>query len=308
MLPFRSKFAIALLLLILSLPACQSNTSTLAPTPDFKPVIPATPTLVILTEIVASQTPSATSSPTAAQNTSRDFSSLASELIEGVDWFVLIQDAHNGEILFARNPDTPFHPASMIKIPTAMAVLSIMEDQGRTLEDLKTTGINDRNFDALLEAMVVHSEESAAEALEYFARGDNQLRKKLNAWGLTNTKYNPRTSTPTELITSLRLLNTGTALNQENTQYLLSLMGTYTENDQILLGKLINHLPDCAFLNKRGTMLAPTVVSDMGILTCGEQSWYLVLAGTPSINSTASFEDIQASIEAFADAFANLVK
>jgi D-alanyl-D-alanine carboxypeptidase len=308
MLPFRPKFAIALLLLILSLSACQANTSIPAPASDPEPVIPATPTLIMPIHPAPSQTPTSIPSPTATQNTGRDFSSLASELIEGVDWFVLIQDAHNGEILFARNSDTPFHPASMIKIPTAMAVLSIMEDQGRTLEDLKTTGINDRNFDALLEDMVVRSEESAAEALEYFARGDNQLRKKLDAWGLTNTKYNPRTSTATELITSLRLLNTGTALNQENTHYLLSLMGTYTENDQILLGKLINQLPDCAFLNKRGTMLAPTIVSDMGILTCGEQSWYLVLAGTPSIDSTATFEDIQASIEAFADAFANLVK
>ena len=306
--PLRPKFAIALLLLILSLPACQANTLTLAPASDPEPVIPATPTLIMPIHPAPSQTPTSIPSPTATQNASQDFSSLASELIEGVEWYILIQDAHNGEILFERNPDIPFHPASMIKIPTAMAVLSIMEDQGRTLEDLKTTGINDRNFDALLEAMVVHSEESAAGALEYFARGDNQLRKKLDAWGLTNTKYDPRTSTATELVTSLRLLGTGKALNQENTQFLLSLMGTYTENDHILLGKLINQLPDCAFFNKRGTMLAPTVVSDMGILTCGEQSWYLVLAGTPSINSTASFEDIQASIEAFADAFANLVK
>ena len=308
MLPFRPKFAIALLLLILSLSACQANTLTLAPASDPEPVIPATPTLIMPIHPAPSQTPTATSSPTAAQNTSRDFSSLASELIEGVDWFVLIQDAHNGEILFERNPDTPFHPASMIKIPTAMAVLSILQDQGRTLEDLKTTGINDRNFDALLEDMVVHSEESAADALEYFARGDNQLRKKLDAWGLINTKYDPRTSTASELLTSLRLLNTGMALNEENTQYLLSLMGTYTENDQILLGKLMKQLPDCAFLNKRGTMLGPTIVSDMGILNCGGQSWYLVVSGTPSINSTATFEDIQASIEAFAGAFANLAK
>ena len=306
--PLRPKFAIALLLLILSLPACQANTLTLAPASDPEPVIPATPTLIMPIHPAASQTPTAIPSPTATQNASRDFSSLASELIEGVEWYILIQDAHNGEILFERNPDIPFHPASMIKIPTAMAVLSIMEDQGRTLEDLKTTGINDRNFDALLEAMVVHSEESAAGALEYFARGDNQLRKKLDAWGLTNTKYDPRTSTATELVTSLRLLGTGKALNQENTQFLLSLMGTYTENDQILLGKFLNQLPDCAFFNKRGMMLAPTVVSDMGILTCGEQSWYLVLAGTPSINSTATFEDVQASIETFAEAFAKLVK
>ena len=225
-----------------------------------------------------------------------------------MDWYILIQDANSGDILFERNADTPFPPASMIKIPTAMAVLSILEDQGRTLEDLKTTGINGRNFDSLLEAMVVRSEESAADALEYFARGDNLLREKLDAWGLINTRYDPRVSTASELLTSLKLLNTGAALNKENTQYLLNLMGVYTENDQILLGKLIDELPDCMFLNKRGTLLSPTIVSDMGILNCGEQSWYLVVAGTPAAGSQTTFEDIQASIESFALASAIYIK
>ena len=82
----------------------------------------------------------------------------------------------------------------------------------------------------------------------------------------------------------------------------------FTENDQILLGKFNTQLPECEFLDKRGTMLNPTIVADMGILKCGENSWYLVVAGTPSVDSTATFEDIQASIERFAAAFAGLVK
>jgi len=308
MLPLRPKFAIIFWLLILFLSACQTNTSPVAPTSEPTTVIPATPTLILPTKILASQTPSATPSPTAVMTALADFSNLESELIEGVDWFILVQDANSDEILFERNPDTSFPPASLIKIPTAMAVLSILEDQGRTLEDLKTYGIADRNFDSLLEAMVVYSEESAAEALEYFARGDNRLQNKLDAWGLTNTKYDPRTSTARELLASLELLNTRAALNEENSHYLLNLMGSYTENDQILLGKLLDQLPDCAFLNKRGTMLGPTIVSDMGILMCGERGWYLVVAGTPAVDSQATFEDIQASIEAFAVAFASLVK
>lgn len=307
MVPPRLKFTIVFLLFTLILPACQSNTPTANPSPTATPLFTSTPTPVLPTETLASQTPTLVPSPTATQ-IATGFSSLETELVEGVDWFILIQDAKSGEILFERNPETPFPPASMIKIPTAMAVLSILEDQGRTLEDLKTYGIANRNFDILLESMVVHSEESAAEALEYFARGDNRLRKKLDAWGLTNTKYDPRTSTARELLASLELLNTGAALNEENSQYLLNLMGSYSENDQILLGKLLDQLPDCAFLNKRGTMLGPTIVSDMGILMCGDRSWYLVIAGTPTVNSLATFEDIQASIEAFADAFSSLLK
>ena len=304
----RPKFTIFLLLLTLFLAACQVNTLDATPSPNISPETPATPTLLLPTQTATLQTPSVTPFPTNTQVPGGDVSNLENELIEGVDWYILIQNANTGDILFERNPDSPFQPASMIKIPTALAVLSILEDQGRTLEDLKTNGINGRNFDSLLEAMVVRSEEAATDALEYFARGDNQLRKKLDGWGLTNTKYDPRNSTARELLTSLKLLHTGAALNEENTQYLLNLMGTFTENDQILLGKFNDQLPGCEFLNKRGTMLNPTIVSDMGILKCNEQSWYLVVAGTPAVDSTATFEDIQASIESFAVAFVSLVK
>ncbi len=55
-------------------------------------------------------------------------------------------------------------------------------------------------------------------------------------------------------------------------------MSTYTENDQILLGVMMDQLPQCVFYNKRGTLLNPTIVSDMGMLKCGEKIWYLVIA------------------------------
>lgn len=305
---FRIKVTTSLLLLSFLLTACQTNALILTPSPAISTALPTTPTSTSPTPRSIEPTATAIPSSITTEPASQDFSILANELIQSVDWYILIQDAKTGHTLFDRNSDTSFQPASMIKIPTAMAVLSILEDQSRTLEDLKTNGINGRNFDSLLEAMVIRSEESATDALEYFARGDNQLRKKLDAWGLTNTKYDPRTSTATELLTSLELLNSGGVLSEENTQYLLALMGTFTENDQILLGKFNDQLPECKFLNKRGTMLNPTIVADMGILKCAEQSWYLVVAGTPSADSSTTFEDIQASIESFAVAFADLVK
>ena len=307
MVRFRSNFIVILTLFSLFLSACQVNSAT-KEIPSPTDVVLPTLSMTVPIQTSTSQAKVETPSPTATQISITDLSSLESEIIPGVDWYILIRDANTGNNLFERNADSSFPPASMIKIPTAMAVLSILQDQGRTLEDLKTTGINGRNFDSLLEAMVVRSEESATDALEYFARGENQLRKKLDGWGLVNTKYDPRTSTASELLNSLELLDTGTALNRENTQYLLNLMDAFTENDQILLGKFNTQLPECEFQNKRGTMLNPTIVADMGILKCGENSWYLVVAGTPSVDSTATFEDIQASIESFAATFAGLVK
>ena len=307
MVRFRSNFIVILTLFSLFLSACQVNSAT-EETPSPTTVVLPMLSMTVPTQTSTSQAKVETPSPTATQISITDLSSLESEIIPGVDWYILIRDANTGNNLFERNADSSFPPASMIKIPTAMAVLSILQDQGRTLEDLKTTGINGRNFDSLLEAMVVRSEESATDALEYFARGENQLRKKLDSWGLVNTKYDPRTSTASELLNSLELLDTGTALNRENTQYLLNLMDAFTENDQILLGKFNTQLPECEFQNKRGTMLNPTIVADMGILKCGENSWFLVVAGTPSVDSSATFEDIQASIESFAATFAGLVK
>ena len=56
-------------------------------------------------------------------------------LIEGVDWFLLIED-QSGEVLLTKNENGSFQPASMIKIPTAMVVLKILEEQGKTVNDL----------------------------------------------------------------------------------------------------------------------------------------------------------------------------
>lgn len=227
-------------------------------------------------------------------------------LIEGVDWFLLIED-QSGEVLLAKNENESFQPASMIKIPTAMVVLKILEEQGKTVNDLYSYGISGRNFADLLEAMVVRSEEDATDALEFFARGDDRLRKTLDEWGLQQTTFDPRRSTAGDLMTSLRLLKNGSVLAPEYNQFLLDLMGKYTENDETLLGKFNNTLPECQFLNKRGTLLNPTIVADMGILICGEQTWFFVVAGTPAANSYVTFEDIQASIEAFAVYFSESI-
>lgn len=305
MLPLRLKLTALLTCGFLLLTACQAIPPAAEPLPSPSSTPELAPTRAVPTKTAPSL--SVEQTPSVIPQIS-NYASLDEDLSDEIDWFILIKDADSGENLFERNPEAAFTPASMIKIPTAMAVMSILEDQGRSLEDLNNVGIGDRNFTKLLEAMVVHSEESATDMLEYFARGENRLRKKLDAWGLTDTRYDPRVSTATDLITALELLHQGKALNPENTAFLLDLMGAYTENDHILLGKLNKELPECVFLNKRGTLLNPTIAADMGILTCGERSWYLVVAGTPAAESKATFEDIQAFIESFALAFARLVK
>ena len=299
-----------LLIITVALQACQlDNSSPTAPTP----ITAVSPTASLTQTPIPTNTPSPTmqlATATVLPITATPSPDLGQQinqvLIDGVEWYVVIEPM-NGERLYARNTEESFAPASMIKIPIALVVLKILEFRGDTVEDIKNYGIG-RNFADLLEAMVVRSEEPATESLEYFARGENRLRSYLNWWGLKHTTFDPRRSTVEDLLLSLKLLNTQEALNKEFSDYLLELMSTYTENDEILLGVMLDELPQCTFYNKRGTLLNPTIVSDMGILKCGDQTWYLVIAGTPSVNSSAIFEDIQQSIERFALVIANYIQ
>ena len=303
----RYKIAFLLICFLLLLSGCQAKAE---PTPDISSTI-LIPEETAIPTAISTPTPDITFTPgqtvIATTQTAQILAYLEETLIDGVDWYFQVESS-DGTLFLSRNFDESFHPASMIKVPTAMVVLKILENEGKTLADIQSYGISGRNFADLLEAMIVRSEESATDALEFYARGDNRLRKTLDQWGLTETTYDPRRSTVKDLMTSLRLLDSSDALSAEYQSFLLDLMGQYTENDDILLGKLLVNLPDCQFLNKRGTLLNPTIASDMGILRCGEQSWYLVVAGAPGAGSTRTFEDIQACIESFALAFGKYIQ
>ncbi len=256
----------------------------------------------------ASPRPTSIQDPTAtptipAEITDEDIkNSLAESLIEGVDWHVIIEN-ENGERLFERNPSELFHPASTIKLPVALVVLKILEERGDSIEKIQSYGIG-RSWGELLSAMIVKSEEAATESLEFFARGDNRLRNYLDEWGLKQTTFDPRLSTAEDLLLSLKLVNNQEVLSEDFNNFLLDLMSEYTENDETLLGVLSAELPECTFYNKRGTLTNPMVVADMGILKCPEQTWYLVITGTPTEDSAVKYEDIQAAIENFGKTFA----
>ena len=301
---------VAVLTSAIVLQACQPGSLPQEPpttTPSVISIATQTPTKAGPdVEAALTPTPRATLPAPTATPTPNLSEELDQSLISGVDWYVVVKPAQ-GQRLFERNPEEIFAPASMIKIPLALVIMKILELRGDTIEDIHNYGIG-RNFSDLLEAMVVRSEEAATITLETFARQYNRLRNYLNYWGLKHTTFDPRRSTAEDLLLSLELIDQQSLLVSELNDYLLQLMGTQTENDQILLGVMATQLPACLFYNKRGTLLNPTIVSDMGILKCGEQSWYLVIAGTPAADSAVTFEDIQSSIEEFGLVFASYVQ
>lgn len=285
-----------------------SHISTAAPTPI--PVTENAPTFTPSSVPTAQGTqsrPSSTVTDLAVEPTARPGSlytpetraALAGVLDDGADWYILVTEACEEQPIFQRSSTESVTPASTIKIPVAMAVLKILEDQGRTMEDLESYGINGRNFSNLLEAMVVRSEENATDSLEFFARGDNRLRHILDAWGLTDITFDPRRATAKDLAASLQGLYDGSMLQGESRDYLLGLMRAETSMDAEHLGVMTAVLPGSVFYNKRGSMLSPTIVADSGILVYEERAYIIVIIGTPAENAEANFTTIKASLESF---------
>lgn len=256
---------------------------------------------------VTKATPSNETTSTPTDIPGIDPSLLLTTLDTNVDWHVLLKDLDTGQIILEIKPNELFRPASMIKIPLALAVLDINHQMGRTLADLENIGIEGRSFEALLKAMVVYSEEEATQILEYFARGDNKLRNTLISWDIPNTTFHPRQTSCHDLATALEGIYTQRYLTPEMNAFLIDLMLEQTENDVKYLGVLTSELPGATFANKRGLETSPAVVADHGLLSYNDKNFIVIIAGTPDDNDTANFDTIAESIERFGYALAEQI-
>lgn len=233
---------------------------------------------------------------------------LGSHLIDGVHWNALIKEIGRSDNIFERLPDEIFHPASMIKIPIAMVFLQIAEDQGLDIIQFNEKGYGGRTFDQLLRAMVVKSEEEATALLISYVRQYSHEQTILEEWGFENTSFEPRKTTANDLAGFLERLFSGLLLKEESREYLLDLMSIQTKNDTQYLGVLQTLVEGSVFYNKRGTLLDPvTIAGDMGILTVGNKSYVLVIAGKPDADGSATFEEMKDSIEKFAKGFSRIL-
>ena len=213
-------------------------------------------------------------------------------------WYVLVKEIGSNRILYESMPNQQFHPASMIKIPLAIAVMKTLENRNLGLDALQHENMDDRTLEQLLSALLVKSEEDAADSLltYLYNHGGNQAVFLT----LSDTLFKPRRSTAYELATLLEGLFSNVYLPQDFNAYLLELMATETENDTTLLGVIKQIKPEVVIYNKRGTMTNPTVVGDMGVIVAGERKFVVVICGTPRAAGSITYEEIQESAEAFA--------
>jgi len=219
---------------------------------------------------------------------------------EAVNWHILVKDLDRDSILFESFPNDPFHPASMIKVPIAIISLQILNELGLEISDFSTLGYAGRSFDQLFRGLIVDSEELAADNLLDFINEHGSASDYLENLGLENTTFLPRLTTAYDLAHLLENLDLGDYLPSEYNSYLIELMGVQTENDSRYFGVITNDDPQIAFYNKRGLLLDPTIVSDMGILKVSDRTLLVVISGTPKYDGSVTYEEIEKAIEEFA--------
>jgi beta-lactamase class A len=187
-------------------------------------------------------------------------------------WYAAVKKV-GGAKLYQFNPYEPFHPASTIKVPIALAFYHWLENQN--LADwqkyIAENGTQRRTYAQLLEAMIVESEEDATQALVDFL-GEDYLQKIWKLWGLKYTQADPRRSSASEIVLAFEKLYGGGWITPASRAHLLKLMSTYTSNDDSRLGTLRRQLPAGSVIyNKRGSLVDwPRVVGDSAIIQIGD--------------------------------------
>ena len=203
----------------------------------------------------------------------------AEEVVErsGGRWHYLIREV-GGETILASGEDEVLHPASTIKVAIAALFFATLEQEG-SIEDLpkalRERGTDGRSYEQLLRAMLVKSEEPAADSLQKWVEERVSPEDVLKSWGLEHTRLTPRRSTLAELAMLLEGIWTGRWISAPARDILLGLMAEYTPNDDLRLGVARGcQAQDERFYNKRGTLTDDVlIVGDVALIERGGK-WY----------------------------------
>lgn len=196
----------------------------------------------------------------------------------GGRWYYLIREV-GGETILASGKDEVIHPASAIKVAIAALFFATLEQEG-PIEDLpkalRERGTDGRSYEQLLRAMLVKSEEPAADSLQKWVEERGNPEDALKSWGLEHTRLTPRRSTLTDLSLLLEGIWAGKWFSAPARNILLDLMAEYTPNDDLRMGVARGcQLKGERFFNKRGTLTDDLlIVGDVAIIA-RDRKWYI---------------------------------
>ncbi len=227
----------------------------------------------------------------------------------GGEWKISIKEIDGAELYSRRSLDR-VHVASVIKLPIAILFFKSLEADGLTdiAKELEK-GTAGRSYQQLLRAMLVDSEEDATDILLNEIRLNHvDVQKTLAGWGLGGIDLDLRRSTVYTLVQMAEKLYLGKLLGKEANEMLLTLLETYTPNDDLRLGVIRKLLPaGYHFYNKRGTITQGLlVVADLAFLTLptpgGDRAYCLGVFGYQGLQAT-TYEKLDAAIARIARVF-----
>lgn len=298
------------MVLSLFLGACQEKTPV--PPPEEQIRVTATEALneippATLTVLPTSTTPTPIFTKTPTPAVGADLKKLADFLPKNVDWYLDIYELGDDSMRLAIQENEQILVASMVKLPLAMAVLSIMDEDGIPLEQVFDEEVDERSFDDLLSAMIVQSDEEASYMLEQYASWGSRLFQRMDEWGFTDIDFIERSCSVKTLAGALEALWNGQYLTADARDYLLGLMGVQSKDDRLHLGVLTQALPGSHFLNKRGSFQDPAVAGDCGLLIYEDQVYVLVVVAHSLADSAPNYTVLAQELHFFGLALAELI-
>lgn len=237
------------------------------------------------------------------------------------DWNILITDLDKDKIIAESASRWPHHPASIIKVPLAMAVLKQIETEFEAQSELDFTefinrrGFGGKTFDQLLSAMLINSVEADTEMLiKYLSDRKQNTLVLFNSWQSPHTFLSPRRSTAEDIYHFFKqIFENKTFAFPQSREYLLKLLSSYTEADDSRVGTLryVKGLSVGKIYNKRASVAQSNLltVGDAGVIELfagGRKQHFIVyfIGGDPKGNSEVSYTGLEAELTNFVAKFA----
>ena len=218
----------------------------------------------------------------------------------GGDWHVLVKEI-GGRVIYSRLIKDKIHPASIIKVPIAMLFFKALEQQPDDLGTyLSKHGSEGRSFEQLLRALLVISEEDAADVMKNWLNDHLRVSDVLKDWGANHTTIDPRRTTVQDITLLFEGLYQGKWLTPEARETILDLLSEYTLNDDTRLGVIREELSTGSKLySKRGSLTTGRVIAaEVAIVENKGKAFLVAIFGYPGNQEPyASYKDLNAAIE-----------
>jgi hypothetical protein len=152
----------------------------------------------------------------------------------GGHWRVLVRRT-GGEIIYYRRAEEEWVSPIAVQIPAAMLFFKTLDQQGIGDYDsyIRSNGVQDRTFRQMLEAMLVDSEEAAAQAMAWWINERVDGDEFLQGWGLHHTGLKPCRSTAWDVAVALEGLYDRGWVPDEARALILELMGERSDGTNV---------------------------------------------------------------------------